>query len=171
MIPLIYAQRHSPVPTLRIRQYNGINEGALWREMQQILYSNTWWTHFAELRWTGLVFRRSILRAISTELPEVEIGQSFRDLAFETESGELLHYEFQTTKEQDLYRFLLYDAHLAAHYKRPVKTVVLYVRDVLEAPDRLNAGGIQYHVQNVYLKAREAEVVLERLEEDINSFD
>ena len=64
------------------------------------------------------------------------------------------HYEFQTTKGQDLCWFLLYDAQLTVHYKMPVKTVVLNVRDVLEAPDRLNAGGIQYHVQNVYLKAR-----------------
>lgn len=120
----------------------------------------------AALDWLGLHDVR-IVGAIPTELPEVEIRQSFLDLAFETETGELLHYEFQTTKEQDLYRFLLYDVHLTAHYKRPVKTVVLYVRDVLEAPDRLNAGGIQYQIENVYLKARDAEAVLERLEEHI----
>ncbi len=72
------------------------------------------------------------------------------------------------SKEPDLYRFLLYDAHLTAHYKKPVKTVVLYVRDVLEAPDRLDAGGIQYGVENVYLKARDAEAVLEQLEEPIH---
>ena len=120
----------------------------------------------ASLDWLGLHEVR-ILRAIPTELPEVEIRHSFLDLAFETESGELLHYEFQTTKEQDLYRFLLYDAHLTAHYKKPVKTIVLYVVDVLEAPDRLNAGGIVYRVQNVYLKSRDAEAVLERLEEHI----
>ena len=63
------------------------------------------------------------------------------------------------------------DAHLTAHFKKRVKTVVLYVRDVLEAQDRLNEGGIQYHVQNVYLKAREAEVFLERLEEHIRLGD
>ena len=120
----------------------------------------------ASLDWLGLHDVR-ILRAIPTELPEVEIRQSFLDLAFETESGELLHYEFQTTKEQDLYRFLLYDAHLTAHYKKPVKTIVLYIRDVLEAPDRLNAGGIEYRVENVYLKSRDAEAVLKRLEEHI----
>ncbi len=120
----------------------------------------------ASLDWLGLHDVR-ILRAIATELPEVEIRHSFLDLAFETESGELLHYEFQTTKEQDLYRFLLYDAHLTAHYKKPVRTIVLYVRDVLEAPDQLKAGGIQYRVQNVYLKARDAKAVLERLEEHL----
>jgi len=120
----------------------------------------------ASLDWLGLHDVR-ILRAIPTELPEVEIRQSFLDLAFETESGELLHYEFQTTKEKDLYRFLLYDAHLTANYKKPVRTIVLYVRDVLEAPDRLNAGGIAYRVQNVYLKSRDAQAVLERLEEHI----
>ncbi len=38
---------------------------------------------------------------------------------------------------------------------------------MLEAPDRLNAGGIEYRVQNVYLKSRDAEAVLERLEEHI----
>ncbi len=52
----------------------------------------------ASLDWFGLQNVR-ILRAIPTELPEVEIRQSFLHLAFETESGELLHFEFQTTKE------------------------------------------------------------------------
>lgn len=122
------------------------------------------------LDWLGLHDVR-ILRVLPMELPEVEIRQSFLDLAFETEAGELLHYEFQTTRERDLYRFLLYDTHLTGHYKKPVRTVVLYVRDVLEAPDRLDAGGIQYRVENVYLKARDAIAVLDRLERHIRFDD
>ncbi|WP_153005149.1 transposase [Ferroacidibacillus organovorans] len=124
----------------------------------------------AALDWMG-IHDETIVRAYPTELANVEIRQNFLDLAFETDRGELLHFEFQTTKETNLYRFLLYDAHLSAQYRKRVRTVVFYVKDVIAAQDSMDAGGIQYKVENVYLKSRDAIRVLERVERQLQNDD
>ncbi len=122
----------------------------------------------AALEWLG-VRDTHIVRAYPTEIAHVEIRQNFMDTVFETARGEILHFEFQTTKESNLYRFLLYDAHIAAQYRKPVQTIVLYVRDVHHAKDRIDAGGLQYQVENVYLKIRDAYATLDRIERRIHA--
>ncbi len=50
-----------------------------------------------------------VVRALPTELPKVEVRQEFTDIMLELADGRLLHLEFQTTREPNLYRFGAYD--------------------------------------------------------------
>ncbi|WP_304459043.1 transposase [Alicyclobacillus sendaiensis] len=102
-----------------------------------------------------------VVRALPTELPKVEVRQEFTDIMLELADGRLLHLEFQTTREPNLYRFGAYDWAIAERYKRPIRTVVLYTRDVTEAPQTLDAGSMQYTVENVYLGRLDGDAALE----------
>lgn len=110
-----------------------------------------------------------VVEAIPTEMDTVEIRQEFLDTGFKTTSGELWHVEYQTAKEPDLYRFLVYDAHLARKYRMPVRTIVLYTRNVRNAPHVLDAGGIRYQVINEYLKSRDGLAALRRMEKHMKA--
>lgn len=105
-----------------------------------------------------------VVRPLPTELPKVEIRDEFIDIMFELADGRLLHLEFQTTKERNLYRFLHYDAAIAERYRKRIRTVVLYTRDVTEAPETLDIGCAQYRVENLYLSAMDGDAVLDTLE-------
>ena len=72
--------------------------------------------------------------------------------------------EHQSTKEVTLYRFLGYDAQLARVFQRPIRTVVLYTEDITDGPLELDAGSIQYTVENVYLARFDGERTLEIVE-------
>ena len=105
-----------------------------------------------------------VVRALSTELDMVEIRQEFTDIVLELDDGKILHLEHQSTKEATLYRFLGYDAQLARVFKRPIRTVVLYTEDIADGPLELDAGSIQYTVENVYLARFDGERTLEIVE-------
>ena len=105
-----------------------------------------------------------VVRALSTELDVVEIRQEFTDIVLELDDGRILHLEHQSTKETALYRFLGYDAQLARIFKRPIRTVVLYTEDVTDGPLELDAGSIQYTVENVYLARFDGEHMPEIVE-------
>ncbi|ACV59954.1 transposase [Alicyclobacillus acidocaldarius] len=102
-----------------------------------------------------------VVRALPTELPTVEVRQEFTDIMLELADGRLLHLEFQTTREPNLYRFGTYDWAMAERYKRPIRTVILYTRDVTEAPSELDAGSMRYAVENVYLGHMDGDGALE----------
>jgi len=114
------------------------------------------------LEWMG-IDDVHIVSALPTEQPVLDMHGQFMDSAFLTDTGVLLHLEYQSSREPDLYRFLKYDAVLSETYKKPVRTVVLYT-DGLEAPDRLDAGYLRYRVDNVFLRARDGQATLERIE-------
>ena len=118
------------------------------------------------LAWMG-VQGVQVIAAIPTELDEVDIRSGFIDVGFTLADGTLLHIEFQTTLEPNLYRFLLYDARLTATYCKPVRTVVLYTQDVHDAPTALDAGGLQYRLENVYLRDRDGLAALRRLQQRV----
>jgi hypothetical protein len=86
------------------------------------------------------------------------------DVVFEQRSGSLLHVEFQSTPKRSLYRFLGYDVALAEHFRRKVRTVVLYSGNVQHAEATLDAGTIQYGVENVYLNQLNGDAALDRVE-------
>jgi predicted transposase/invertase (TIGR01784 family) len=102
-----------------------------------------------------------IVRALPTELDEVIVRQQFMDIVFEQASGSLLHLEFQSTPPRSLYRFLGYDLALAEHFRRKIRTVVLYSGNVQDAKETLDAGTIQYHVENLYLNQLDGDAALE----------
>jgi len=117
------------------------------------------------LEWMG-VHDAHIVSAIPTEQVVLTLRGQFMDRAFLTDTGELLHLEYQSTKEPDLYRFLEYDTVLARQYRRPVRTVVLNLEGT-QAPEQLDAGYLQYRVDHVFLQAMDATTVLARIEQHV----
>jgi len=111
----------------------------------------------------------NITHAVPTELPIVEVRQGFLDFAWELDDRTFFHIEFQSSKEPDLYRFLLYDAHLSNRYRRSVRTAVLYTDGVKAAPDEMDLGGLRYRVDNIYLSERDGDAAIIRLEQHIDA--
>ncbi|GMA59512.1 hypothetical protein GCM10025858_40160 [Alicyclobacillus sacchari] len=112
-----------------------------------------------------------VVRALPTELPKVEVRQEFTDIMLDLADGRLLHLEFQTTREPNLYRFGTYDWAIAERYKRPIRTVVLYTRDVTEAPETLDAGSMHYTVENVYLGHLDGDEALETVKRHLSAHE
>jgi predicted transposase/invertase (TIGR01784 family) len=99
-----------------------------------------------------------LTRALPTELVEVYHGTT--DFVWESDDQTIVHIEFQARKEPTLYRFLVYDALLAQRYRRAIRTLVLNIGPVTQAPDHLDAGSIDYTVDNLYLNRIDGEAVL-----------
>ena len=81
--------------------------------------------------------------------------------------GSVLHLEYRNEPESDLYRLLDYDLRLATQYDTTVRTVVLYHSAVQSAPSTLDAGAIQYQVENVYLAERDGDTELDTIEQHL----
>lgn len=89
-----------------------------------------------------------------TELKDIKINTHIMDYTFYTEDGNYIHFEFQTTnKEEDIRRFLFYDAFL--HYKsnRKIKTMVIYSADIENAKTYIDAGNIKYSIDAFYMSS------------------
>lgn len=89
-----------------------------------------------------------------TELKDIKINTNIMDYTFYTEDGNYLHFEFQTTnKEEDIRRFLFYDASL--HYKsnRKIKTIVVYSSDIENVKTYIDAGNIKYSIDAFYMNS------------------
>lgn len=95
---------------------------------------------------------------LPTVLPADELCA---DTVWRMVDGRIFHLEFQTQREPTLYRFLGYDTRLAERYHSPVRTVVLYHRDVTEAPASIDLAGIHYQIENVCLTQLDGEAALE----------
>ncbi len=95
--------------------------------------------------------------ALPTALPA---GELRADTVWRMTDGKLFHLEFQTQLEPTLYRFLEYDARLVRQYDAPIRTVILYHSSVRSAPEAVDLGMIQYHVENVYLALHDGDAAL-----------
>lgn len=111
------------------------------------------------------------IRALPTELDQVEIRQEFTDVVLELAAGDILHMEFQTTREPTLYRFLSYDGALAEKFRRKIRTIVLYTGDISFAPETLDIGSAQYHVENVFLNRLDGDAAIELVERHLSSHE
>ncbi len=112
-----------------------------------------------------------VVQALPTEFDEVDIKQSFADVVFEVDDGRMVHLEFQSTKEPNLHRFLRYDSLLHEKYIQPIRTIVLYTSGVKDAPEQLDAGTLQYHVENVFLHHFDGDHLLDEIENHIQHDD
>ena len=106
----------------------------------------------------------NVVRALPTELNQVIIRQRNTDIVLEQDNGNLLHLEFQNSKESTLYRFMAYDVALAEHFLQKLRTVVLYTGNVFEGPTTLDIGTATYRVENVYLNRLSGDDALETVE-------
>ena len=103
----------------------------------------------------------SVVQAMPTEVDKVDIRQGFTDIVFELNDGTIFHIEFQAKRESTLYRFHSYDVHLAEQFKKRIRTVVLYIGDIRNAPDSHDIGTAQYRVENVYLNQLDGDAALD----------
>ena len=122
-------------------------------------------------------FRDTILKSLgidyefvdvgSTELVELTIHSMYMDFTFLTKEKFYIHIEFQTTDkgESDLRRFLAYDAVYSHKTGKNVITYVIYSGGIQSVKAELNMGLFTYRIQPVYLKAKNAEEVFDRMKE------
>ena len=105
-----------------------------------------------------------------TELQSIEINKVFIDYLFYTDSGECLHFEFQTThKKDDLARFMYYDALLYYKEKKDITTVVVYSADIKKVSSQLDIGSIQYNIIPVYMTSYNGDQVLEEIQRKVEN--
>ncbi len=122
----------------------------------------------AALDFYGLHTAR-IKAVIPSELPVIEVSEEVMDFIFLLEDESLLHLEFQTTnKNENLSRFLLYDARLYKKDKKQINTAVIYSGDIEKAQDCINVGSINYQVSNVYMKAFDGDKIFSDLQEKVD---
>lgn len=120
-------------------------------------------------------FRNTILKSLGidyefvnlgpTELIELTIHSLYMDFTFLTKEGFYIHIEFQTTDkgENDLRRFLAYDAVYSHKTGKNVITYVIYSGGIKSVKTELNMGLFTYRIQPIYLKDRNADEVFEKI--------
>ena len=120
-------------------------------------------------------FRDTILKSLGidyefvnlgpTELIELTIHSLYMDFTFLTKEGFYIHIEFQTTDkgENDLRRFLAYDAVYSHKTGKNVITYVIYSGGIKSVKTELNMGLFTYRIQQIYLKDRNADEVFEKI--------
>ena len=101
----------------------------------------------------------------TTELIELTIHSLYMDITFLTKEGFYIHIEFQTTDkgENDLRRFLAYDAVYSHKTGKNVITYVIYSGGIKSVKTELNMGLFTYRIQPIYLKDRNEDEVFEKL--------
>lgn len=110
-----------------------------------------------------------ILAPANTELKSIDIKTNFTDYTFYTEDGNYLHFEFQTTnKENDISRFLFYDASLFYKYGKKVKTLVVYSSNIKNTITEINAGSINYKIDAFYMNNLDGDATYNILKDKVS---
>lgn len=65
----------------------------------------------------------------------------------------------------------MYDVQLAMKFRRKVRTAILYIGDIYDAPTTLDIGTAQYSVENVYLMEFDGDDALETVERHLVTGD
>jgi hypothetical protein len=91
------------------------------------------------------------------------------DAVFRADDGRIVHLEFQSTPEPDLYRFRGYASALATTHRAPVQVVVVYLAGRAPVSVTLDAYSIRFTVEAVVVGTRDGVAVEERLQRLANS--
>ena len=99
------------------------------------------------IHWLGI--RERALRAVPTEMVELETRHMYEDFLFEMENGMYYHFEFESDSisKEDLKRFREYEASTARIYNAPVITYVICSAGGKEASG-------QYHRRDQYIPGK-----------------
>ncbi|OFI06484.1 hypothetical protein CLOACE_09840 [Clostridium acetireducens DSM 10703] len=116
--------------------------------------------------------KTKIIAPANTELKTIDIKTSFTDYTFYTEDGNYLHFEFQTTnKEEDINRFLFYDASLFYKYGKKVNTLVVYSSDIKKSKTKVDAGCLKYEIDAFYMSSLDGDAAYNDLKMKIAKGD
>lgn len=115
--------------------------------------------------WLGI--RKKVLRAVPTELVELEARHMYEDFLYEMEDRVLYHFEFESDSisEEDFKRFREYEASTSRIYGMPVVTCVICSSRVGILRDSFTEGINTYRVKLIRLKDQDADRMLKRLTE------
>jgi predicted transposase/invertase (TIGR01784 family) len=104
------------------------------------------------------------------ELKNIDIKTNSMDYLFNTEDGNYLHFEFQSTnKNDDMARFMYYDAALYYRDRKNIKTVVVYSSDITESSDEIFCGSLNYKVKAFYMVNLDGDEKYSRIKSKINN--
>ena len=117
------------------------------------------------IHWLGI--RERALRAVPTEMVELETRHMYEDFLYEMENGIYYHFEFESDSisTEDLRRFREYEASTARIYKAPVVTYVICSSEVKNLRDSITEGINTYQVSLIRLKDENGDRLLEQLAE------
>lgn len=117
------------------------------------------------IQWLGI--RERALRAVPTEMVELETRHMYEDFLYEMENGMYYHFEFESDSisEEDLKRFREYEASTARIYNAPVVTYVICSSGVKRLRNSITEGINTYRVRLIRLKDVNADLLLKRLDE------
>lgn len=117
------------------------------------------------IHWLGI--RERALRAVPTEMVELETRHMYEDFLYEMENGMYYHFEFESDSisKEDLKRFREYEASTARIYNAPVVTYVICSSGVKRLRDSITEGINTYRVRLIRLKDINADLLLKRLDE------
>jgi predicted transposase/invertase (TIGR01784 family) len=114
--------------------------------------------------------KTKIIAPANTELKDVSIKTNFTDYTFYTEDGNYLHFEFQTTyKEEDINRFLFYDASLLYKHNIKVNTIVVYSSNIKKSKTKLDGGSLKYEIQTFYMSSLDGDKKYSELKSKIEA--
>lgn len=102
------------------------------------------------------------------DIKEIQLDRLSVDFIYEVDGEKLIHFEFQSTKKNDdIYRFQLYDAHLISQYKKPIETYVIYTNDILKVNNELDYGCVKYSFNPIYMGNFSADKILNDVKEKL----
>lgn len=108
-----------------------------------------------------------VRRIAPTEQVHLEMKDFFEDFNFEMENGVWYHFEFESDAitKKDLIRFRSYESVTSYYYGVEVITYVICTVDVASPMMELKQGINRYRVQVIHLKEKDADLIIEMLEE------
>lgn len=122
-------------------------------------------TYFGDelIHWLGI--RERALRAVPTEMVELETRHMYEDFLYEMENGMYYHFEFESDSisKDDLKRFREYEASTARIYNAPVVTYVICSSGGKKLRDSITEGINTYRVRLIRLKDANADLLFNRL--------
>ena len=115
------------------------------------------------IHWLGI--RERALRAVPTEMVELETCHMYEDFLYEMENGMYYHFEFESDSisKDDLKRFREYEASTARIYNAPVVTYVICSSGGKKLRDSITEGINTYRVRLIRLKDANADLLFNRL--------
>lgn len=122
---------------------------------------------FADELFPYLKIEGKVASFAPTELVHLELQKLFQDFNFVMEDGTWKHFEFQSTNEglKGLKRFRVYESMTSYQHEAEVTTYVLFSGSIKNPMTEFSEGINTYRVQPIIMKHRNADELLENLEQ------
>ena len=113
--------------------------------------------------------KEKIVGVAPTESVDLEIHKLYQDYNFITESGDWLHFEFQSSNEglKGLKRFRVYEANTSYQHKVDVTTYVLYSGNIKNPMTEFTTGVNTYRVIPIIMRKKNVDELFAKLREKL----